>query len=193
MADETPFLNRWSRLKQEGEPDASRKEASGTTPPAPLQGAAPPEDTTETEAPDDADPERDLPSLDSLTKESDYTGFLNPKVSDTTRNAALRKLWTSDPVFAVRDGLNDHDEDYTAPAIVGSAVRSAWNAVSGYLSAEPETTDAKEEKTPETQYAEANKFNNNKQKDKTLENCNKLDSAPENVEADTTEVPGKQI
>jgi hypothetical protein len=53
-------------------------------------------------------------------------------VPEDLRNRALRKLWASDPVYAVRDGLVDYDEDFTATTLVGSAVRTLYDAVRGY-------------------------------------------------------------
>ena len=57
--------------------------------------------------------EADLPSIDGLTAQSDYTVFLKNNVPEALRKAALRKLWVSDPVLANLDGLNDYDDDYT--------------------------------------------------------------------------------
>lgn len=135
MSDDTPFLSRWSRLKQQGETTPVSDPVVPQAAPS-LPAVAPDDQASDEEE----DPEADLPPLETLGRDSDYTGFLNPKVSDQTRNAALSKLWRSDPVFAVRDGLNDHDEDYTKPAIVGAAVRTLWKAVGGYL----ETPEAEE-------------------------------------------------
>jgi hypothetical protein len=53
-----------------------------------------------------------MPDIDSMTIDSDFTGFLSPGVSDGLRKAALRKLFRSE-VFNVCDGLDDYDEDYT--------------------------------------------------------------------------------
>lgn len=55
----------------------------------------------------------ELPSIESLTAQSDYTGFLKKNVPEALRKAALRKLWVSDPILANLDGLNDYDEDFT--------------------------------------------------------------------------------
>ena len=43
-----------------------------------------------------------LPSVDKLTPESDFTGFMHPKVEDALRRVALKKLF-SDPHFNVPD------------------------------------------------------------------------------------------
>jgi hypothetical protein len=55
----------------------------------------------------------DLPDIESLNKDSDYTGFLREGIPEQLKNQALRKLWRSDPVLANLDGLNDYDEDFT--------------------------------------------------------------------------------
>ena len=54
------------------------------------------------------------PTLDdvaALTPESDFSAFTAPAVDARVRNAALRKLFHSDPHFGVSDGLDvDADE-----------------------------------------------------------------------------------
>ena len=53
-----------------------------------------------------------MPSIESLDENSDYSGFMSEGVSDALRNLALRKLFKA-PVFNIRDGLDEYDEDYT--------------------------------------------------------------------------------
>jgi hypothetical protein len=53
-----------------------------------------------------------MPPVESLEFESDYTAFMQPKVSEETRRAALKKLF-SDPSFNVMDGLDIYVGDYT--------------------------------------------------------------------------------
>jgi len=78
-----------------------------------------PATVVETEEPDEVDvdldalaAEHDLPAVDTLTEDSDFTRFMADGVPELLRKAALRKLWRSSPVFAVLDGLNDYDEDF---------------------------------------------------------------------------------
>lgn len=52
-----------------------------------------------------------LPSIDSLDKDSDYTVFMHDGVPSTTQIQALRKLWKSDPAFAEVDDLTDYGYD----------------------------------------------------------------------------------
>ncbi|MFA7429354.1 MAG: DUF3306 domain-containing protein [Rhodospirillaceae bacterium] len=137
------FLSRWARLKAE----TQAPEAAPEMVPLPEAEALPgvPEDAPpEPEAPP-FDP-ADLPDIDSLTADSDYSMFMNAQVPEDLRNRALRKLWTSDPVYAVRDGLLDYDEDFTAPTLVGTAVRTVYDAVRGY-----EPPEEAEEVTPQAQ------------------------------------------
>jgi hypothetical protein len=56
--------------------------------------------------------DEDMPPLESLDENADYSGFLSPKVSEPLRQLALRKLFHS-AAFNVCDGLDDYDEDFT--------------------------------------------------------------------------------
>jgi Protein of unknown function (DUF3306) len=55
-----------------------------------------------------------LPPVESLTFESDFSPFMQPKIDEATKRAALRKLF-SDPSFNVMDGLDIYVGDYTQP------------------------------------------------------------------------------
>lgn len=83
-----------------------------------------------------------LPPIDELTAESDYSVFLGKNVPQALTNAALRKLWLSDPVLANLDRLNDYDEDYSIVESVVSAVRTSYRVGKGYVE-EVEKTVAK--------------------------------------------------
>lgn len=63
----------------------------------------------------------DMPPLQSLTAESDFSVFLSPGVSDRLRRLALRKLFGMQK-FNLRDGLDDYDDDYTLLQPMGKAV-----------------------------------------------------------------------
>lgn len=96
------LIARWSRRKQ-----AVRDEELSRQTPA---------DIDVTDPPVVAEPRQlcdaDMPPLDSLTEDSDYRGFLSPRVSESLRRQALRQLFHG-PSFNVRDGLDDYDEEYT--------------------------------------------------------------------------------
>jgi hypothetical protein len=92
IQSEGSFYRRWSEKKQ-----ASRQ--------LPVEQH---ETIDEEQPPGD----EDMPPLESLDENSDYSGFLSPKVSDQLRQLALRKLFHS-AAFNVCDGLDDYAEDFT--------------------------------------------------------------------------------
>ncbi len=111
-------LSRWSRRKLEAEPEpASVEQTSPVEPAARLNEPV----ADEVEAPPLTD--ADMPDIESLTEESDFSGFMSPGVSDELRNLALRKLFRA-PVFNIRDGLDEYDEDYTSFEKLGDIVTS---------------------------------------------------------------------
>lgn len=63
----------------------------------------------------------DMPSIETLTESSDYSGFMSPNVSEHLRQQALRKLFQSSS-FNVCDGLDDYDEDFTQFTKLGDIV-----------------------------------------------------------------------
>ena len=67
--------------------------------------------------------DEDMPPLDSLDENSDYSGFLSSGVSEALRRRALRKLFSS-AVFNIPDGLDDYDDDFTSFAALGDIVTS---------------------------------------------------------------------
>ncbi len=110
------FLTRWSRRKQ-----AIRSGEDVADEPAP------PSDAAELEWPQATVPEQpeltdaDMPPIETLDENSDYSAFLSPKVSEDLRRLALRKLFHL-PQFNITDGLNDYDEDYTNLTELGGIV-----------------------------------------------------------------------
>lgn len=110
------FLDRWSRRKladRNGEAVAAVMPAADTLP-------------QEAEATVVTDPVQeltdvDMPPIESLDKDSDFSVFMSPGVSEGLRTRALRKLFHL-PAFNVTDGLNDYDEDYTRFAGLGDVV-----------------------------------------------------------------------
>lgn len=58
-----------------------------------------------------ADLPAELPDVDNLTMDSDYSLFLRPEVDESVRRTALRKL-LRDPHFNVMDGLDVYIEDF---------------------------------------------------------------------------------
>jgi Protein of unknown function (DUF3306) len=107
-SDDEGFVGRWSRLKQRARDDMARE----AEPPPPVPAAAA---TDEQKAPEEEKKPFDLselPSVESLTKESDYSGFMRAEVPEDLRQKALRRLWASDPVLSAPDLFDMHNLDY---------------------------------------------------------------------------------
>ena len=88
--DKENFLGRWSRLKREGEEKVPQR---------------PGQPRKETEAPP-------LPAVDKLTPQSDFGPFMHPRVQDSLRRLALKKLF-SDPHFNAPDVFEPFSGDWT--------------------------------------------------------------------------------
>ncbi len=101
---EEGFLSRWSRRKREA--GAVEESAEALVPPSAEAPVVPP--ALEPAAPLT---DQDLPPLETLGEDSDYSGFLSPKVSESLRRKALRQLFAGSQ-FHIRDGLDDYDDDY---------------------------------------------------------------------------------
>jgi len=56
-----------------------------------------------------------LPSIQSITAETDIRGFLAPGVPSELTRAALRRAWACDPAIRNFVGLADYDWDFNAP------------------------------------------------------------------------------
>jgi hypothetical protein len=95
-------LSRWSR----------RKRAAAAETPAPAPASAPA--AVPASAPGVSGPPApvELPPVESLTFESDFTAFLRPGVDDKVKRAALKQLFR-DPRFNIMDGLDTYIDDYT--------------------------------------------------------------------------------
>ncbi len=166
-ADDEGPLSRWSRRKAETrEKQDAAKERGGAMPPLqeePAELPAQAEPDGGEAGPGEAAPP-DLPDIESLTADSDFTVFMRDGVPEHLRKLALRKLWRSDPVLANVDGLVDYGEDFTDAADVVKNMKTAYRVGKGYAPDEPEEPDAAREaesgqedvaESPEVDVAEA--------------------------------------
>ncbi|MGF1610507.1 MAG: DUF3306 domain-containing protein [Kiloniellales bacterium] len=146
MADQDDgFLTRWARRKEQAQRGEELPEAAPATTPAAPAGVETGK-TPEEQAEEQAKLIESLPDIDSMTRESDFSVFMQKGVPQALRNKALRKLWRLDPVFANLDGLNDYDEDYTAIGKpLGRAVSTLYKVGRG-MAGEPPAPDAAEAK-----------------------------------------------
>lgn len=132
--DDEDFLSRWSRRKH-SQQTLVMEELSDEDPQALAEQ-------------DEAPRDEDMPAIETLTEESDYTGFLSPNVSEELRSLALRKLFHS-AAFNVCDELDDYAEDFTSFAKLGNIItcdmkhqlEEARKKLEQQLSAEDEETD----------------------------------------------------
>ena len=114
---EEPFLARWSRKKT-----ATDDETGPVAETIPEQSPLKDELSTEPEAADIATlTDKDMPPVESLDENSDYSGFMSEGVSEPLRQLALRKLFRS-AGFNIRDGLDDYDDDFTSFAALGDII-----------------------------------------------------------------------
>ncbi len=112
MSDEEEggFLSRWSRRKREARVQERRPAADTAAPTDEAKAGA--------EAPEAAGEPVDLselPPVESLTAESDFSAFMRKGVPTELKTAALRKLWLSDPAIREYKTLADYDWDFNAP------------------------------------------------------------------------------
>jgi hypothetical protein len=117
--DDDNFLSRWSRRKvavKQGVPvpalpvdEPVRPEVSKGQ-----QGASIPQPERENAVvvKADAPPPPTLDDVAQLTKESDFSRFVAPDVDPGVKNAAMKKLFATDPHFNVMDGLDTYIDDY---------------------------------------------------------------------------------
>lgn len=142
MADDTRgFLKRWSHRKQQSadapavEPQPENipldtavneiqpvQQAEETVPAEAEAAISPAPDETH-EQTSQALTDDDMPPIETLDGSSDYSPFLSEGVSKELRNLALKKLFFSGK-FAIRDGLDDYDDDFTRFEPLGDTVTS---------------------------------------------------------------------
>ncbi len=98
--DSEGFLSRWSKRKAEVRQQEQKPAAEVAPPPA---------------AEDEEIDLATLPSIESLTVDSDFSVFLKKGVPLALRNAALRKLWLTEPSVVNYKALVEYNWDFTAP------------------------------------------------------------------------------
>lgn len=148
--DAGSFLQRWSRRKQAVQAGVVPTEAAaeGATQLAAIDPQRAAQASPSRNAGRSADPSADrsadrstdtdtkhteLPSLDSLQGlQSDYLDFMQPKVTQQLKRAALKKLF-ADPHFNVIDRFEAYSEDYTQADPIPAAMLRGLNQAKGLL------------------------------------------------------------
>ncbi len=140
------FLQRWSRRKQAAQAGVVPTEtaAEGATQIAaidpqraaqasPSRNAGRSADRSADRSTDTDTKHTELPSLDSLQGlQSDYLDFMQPKVTQQLKRAALKKLF-ADPHFNVIDRFEAYSEDYTQADPIPAAMLRGLNQAKGLL------------------------------------------------------------
>jgi hypothetical protein len=122
------FLSRWSRLKREAPPKAKALEEQKEV---------------------EAQPAPALPPVETLTPESDFAGFMHPKVKEELRRVALKKLF-SDPHFSTPDPFEPFSGDWTVAEPIANELLAKLNQTrSVLLSQEEREEQDKEQKVAE--------------------------------------------
>ena len=110
MRESRSFYARWSRRKMESKTDLDIVEESVSS-----------EQNADEEPAVPALTDANMPALETLHDDSDYSGVLSPEVSDKLREIALRKLFHS-KAFNIVDGLDDYDDDFITALPLGDIV-----------------------------------------------------------------------
>jgi len=132
--DEKGFAARWSKRKAAARQDDDTEDA------VQVPELSDADERGDAEAEKDGDSEvlteEDFEDVDfdALDKSSDYTRFARANVPAAIQQKALRKLWASDSVFEVMDGMNDYDEDFTGNGLAGKVLKTAYKVGRGFLS-----------------------------------------------------------
>ena len=100
------FLQRWSRLKREDKLPVPEEK-----------------------------PKPALPPTDKLTPESDFTGFMHPKVEDALRRVALKKLF-GDPHFNTPDPFEPFSGDWNVAEPISQEMLATLNQARTHLFSE---------------------------------------------------------
>ncbi len=125
--DDKSFLSRWSERKT-----ADRERDADPTEKLPDADESKGE-LANVEGKGEEIAAEDLPDIETLDQDSDFTPFLKDGVPEELRRLALRKLWMSDPAFSVLDGLNDYDDDYSMIGTVVQEITSRYRPGKGML------------------------------------------------------------
>ena len=150
QAPATGFMQRWSRRKIDAKSEISEDSLEEKNPATTISTETVVDDYKIEEYKTDAD----MPPLERLTEESDFSGFLSPRVSEKLRKQALRKLFHL-PFMNVVDGLDDYAEDYSSFAPLGDIIPQEMKRMLEREKAkEQEDHEKQEEQTLNNEYSD---------------------------------------
>lgn len=109
------FVSRWARLKRASDIEPKTEPAGIQPDSGASAGAETPPAHHEDEVADDPFDPASLPSIETITVDTDIRGFLQSRVPAALTRAALRQAWASDP--AIRDfiGIAENQWDFNDP------------------------------------------------------------------------------
>ena len=117
MTSPENFVSRWARLKSESDTEPKTEPVgNGSQPEAVASaGAETPSAQQQDEVVDEPFDPASLPSIETITVDTDIRGFLQSRVPAALTRAALRQAWASDP--AIRDfiGIAENQWDFNDP------------------------------------------------------------------------------
>ena len=125
--DNESKLSRWSRRKQQTLEQTQQEDleldllttADSDQLPEPTINEE--SDSIQAESDQPVLTDSDMPPIETLNSESDFSMFMSSGVTDKLRNLALKQLFKA-PLFNIRDGLDEYDEDYTFFEKLGDTV-----------------------------------------------------------------------
>lgn len=128
MTEPESFIARWARRKREATQEVDAEESSAASGAASEDVRPPEEQGDESDvtvarrsASEHAEPAFDvtkLPSIESITADSDIRAFLAPGVPPELTRAALRRAWAADPKIRDFVGLAENAWDFNAPGSI---------------------------------------------------------------------------
>jgi hypothetical protein len=117
MSSPENFVSRWARLKSESDTEPKAEPAGNGRQPKVVAsvGAEMPSAQQQNDAVDEPFDPASLPSIETITFDTDIRGFLQSRVPAALTRAALRQAWASDP--AIRDfiGIAENQWDFNDP------------------------------------------------------------------------------
>jgi hypothetical protein len=167
MKDPENFISRWSRRKREPTDESERPEAAPRETDDKNLEAQVPENVPERPEPaDESKPEAEpafdlskLPSIESITAETDIRAFLAPGVPAELTRAALRRVWVIDPKIRDFIEIAENQWDFTAPGVPGFDLSPPIGEIKQMLaqilpkSAEPESPHEEKKESSQSDVA----------------------------------------
>ena len=127
-SDQDSFIGRWSRRKRDAAVDTPAPviEEPVVKPDHPIQTQETSDAASDGSVESQLPPvltDADMPDIETLNADSDFSPFFSEGVTKELRNLALKKLFFSGK-FSARDGLDDYDDDFTKFEPLGDTVTS---------------------------------------------------------------------